>query len=184
MLILWVQTLDLANKYDVYALDRENDVAWIAPARPAQFFQSYPNLLMPADNDGQTPPPANEPGYLYTIRDAAEPYFNPSLQLNDSIDIYEFDVDWNTPANTTFTLAQVFTNADGLVDFNWTVCGFFQVTNCIPQKGSTTLIDSGSQWPQQRFQYKNFGIYGSLVGTWAVNAVAIGVNMQRLGGLN
>ncbi|MEZ5471955.1 MAG: hypothetical protein R3E90_09260, partial [Marinicella sp.] len=131
--------------------------------------QSYPNLLMPADNDGELPPNANEPGYFYTIRDGGESYFgNPP---NDSIDIYEFDVDWNTPANSSFTLVQSFTNASGLVDFNWTVCGFF-VSNCIEQQGSATLLDSNSWWPQQRFQYRNYGIFGSLVGVWGVNAVA------------
>ena len=157
-----------ANQYDVYAMDRENMLLG-NPARTSQYFQSFQNLLVPADNDGALPPPADEPGYFYTIRDAQDGYFNPS-PANDSLDIYSFDVDWNTPANTTFTL-QAITSAEGLVDFNWTVCGFF-VGNCIPQLGSTTLIDSNSWWPQQRFQYRNFGIYGSLVGVWGVNAVA------------
>lgn len=155
------------NQYDVYAIDRENMLLGLA-ARPAQFFQSYPNLLMPADNDGDNPPPANAPGLLYTIRDAGEAYFG--SPANDSIDVYEFNVDWTTPSNTTFTLAQVITNADGLTNFNWTVCGFF-VSNCIPQPGTSVLIDSNSWWPQQRLQYRNFGGFETLVGVWGVNAV-------------
>ena len=156
------------GQYDIYALDRENMLLGL-PARSSQFFQSYPNLIMPADVDGDTPPPANAPGLMYSFRDAGASYFgNPA---NDSIDVYEFDIDWDVPSNTTFTLEQVITNAfGGLVDFNWTVCGFFQ-TNCLPQQGTAVLIDSGSWWPQQRLQYRNFGGFETLVGTWTVNAV-------------
>ncbi|WP_157892933.1 Ig-like domain-containing protein, partial [Marinicella sediminis] len=154
------------NQYDVYAIDYENMRQGL-PANPSQFFQNYPNLLMPADSDGASPA-ANTPGYFYTIRDGGEPYFG--SPPNDSIDIYEFVVDWDTPANTTFTLAQVITNADGLTDFNWTVCGFF-VSNCLEQPGTAVLIDSNSWWPQQRLQFRNFGTYQTLVGAWGVNAV-------------
>ena len=159
----------LQNRYDVYAIDRENMLLG-NPARPAQFFQNFQNLLIPADNDGELPPPDDEPGYFYTIRDSGDSYFNPS-PANDSIDIYSFNVDWNTPANSTFTLQAITTN-EGLEPFNWTVCGFFE-GNCLEQPTSATLIDSNSWWPQQRFQYRNFGIYGSLVGVWGVNAVAV-----------
>ncbi len=160
----------LQGQYDVYALDRENMLLGL-PARPAQFFQSYPNLLMPADSDGDTPPPANAPGLLYSIRDAGEAYFgNPA---NDSIDVYEFDVDWANSSNSTFTLSQVITNADGLSNFNWTVCGFF-VSDCLPQGGTSVNIDSGSWWPQQRLQYRNFGGFETLVGTWTVDVLAVG----------
>jgi subtilisin-like proprotein convertase family protein len=156
--------------YDVFALDRERMLVG-GTARPAQFFQSFPNLLMPADSDGVLPPPDDAPGYLYTIRDGGEPYFG--SPPNDSIDIYEFFVDWSVLPNPTasINLAQSFTNSTGLVDFNWTVCGFF-TSDCIPQLGTTQLIDSNSWWPQQRLQYRNYGIYGSLVGVWGVNAVA------------
>ena len=157
------------NGYAAYAIDYENMRQGLAP-RSAQFYTNYPNLLMPADSDGIAPA-ANTPGYFYTIRDAGESYFgNPA---NDSIDIYVFDVDFDTPANTTFSLDQVITNADGMTDFNWTVCGFF-VTNCLPQPGTSTLIDSNSWWPQQRFQFRNFGSYQTLVGAWGVNAVSSG----------
>jgi subtilisin-like proprotein convertase family protein len=156
--------------YDVYALDRENMIAGL-PARAAQFFQNYPNLLMPADNDGVAPP-ADSPALFYTMRDGGEPYFG--SPPSDSVDIYEYDIDWNTPANSSLTLVQSLTPPNGdLTEFNWTVCGFF-VSNCLPQPGTSQLIDSGSWWPQQRFQYRNFGTYEVLVGTWTVDVNASG----------
>ena len=156
--------------YDVFAVDRANMLTG-STARPMQFFQSFPNLLMPADVDGPVGPGANRPGTFYTIRDGGESYFgNPAT---DSIDIYEFDVDWNTPSNSTFTLTNVITPAQGLANFNWTVCGFF-VSNCLPQPGTGQGIDSASWWPMQRLVYRNFGSHETLVGTWTVDVNSTG----------
>ena len=159
------------GQYDVFAIDRQNMLAG-ATARSVQFFQSFANLMMPADLDGPNAPPAGSPGLFYTFRDGGEPYFG--SPPTDSLDLWELDVDWNTPANSTFTMVQSFTPASGLADFNWTVCGFF-VTNCIPQPSTTQGIDSASWWPMQRLVYRNFGDHEALVGSWTVNASASGV---------
>lgn len=151
--------------YDVFALDRDNMLAG-NPARPMQVFQSFPNLVMPADVDGAATPAANEPGLLYSFRAGGEPYFN--NPPTDSLDLYEFDVDWTTPANSTFTLAQAITPAGGLADFNWTVCGFF-AQNCIPQPGTAQGLDSASWWPMQRLVYRRFPAHETLLGTWTVD---------------
>lgn len=159
--------------YDVFALDRENMLQGMV-ARPMQIFQNYRNLLMPADVDGPNQPPAGSPGILYSFAKAGEPYFfNPA---ESSLDIYEFDVDWDTPANTTLTLAQQLTPSQGgFADFNWTICGFF-MQNCLPQPGTGNTLDSASWWPMQRLQYRNFtaaDVRGdaneALVGTWTVD---------------
>ncbi len=164
------------GEYDVAALDRDKMLAGVA-ARPMQVFQNHPNLLMPADVDGPNPPPADSPGIFYTFRDGGEPYFgNPP---SDSLDIWEFDVDWTTPALSTFTQVQTIRPAQGLVDFNWTVCGFFE-SSCLPQPGSNPCnnfigedcLDSASWWPMQRLQYRNFGTHETLVGTWTVDTTA------------
>lgn len=158
------------NQYDVYAIDRESLLAGTTP-RVAQFFQNYVNLFMPADVDGPLAPATADPegigrpGILYTFRDGGEPYFgNPPT---DSLDVWEFDVDWNTPANSTLQLAQSFIPPD-LAEFNWTVCGFFE-SNCLPQPGTTQGIDSASWWPMQRLVYRNFVTHESLVGAWTVD---------------
>ncbi|MGV6850594.1 MAG: proprotein convertase P-domain-containing protein [bacterium] len=157
------------GQYDVYAMDRENMLAGL-PARTSQFFQSYPNLLMPADFNGSILPPAGSPGLLYTIRDGGESYFgNPAT---DSIDVYAFDIDWDTPANTTLGITKSFIPPE-IAEFNWTVCGFFQ-SDCLNQPDSTVNLDSGSWWPMQRFQYRNFGDHEVLLGTWTVDALASG----------
>ncbi len=161
----------LKGQYDVFALDRANMLIG-ASARPVQFFQSFDNLMMPADVDGATGPPAGSPGLFYTFRDGGEPYFN--SPPTDSLDLWEFDVDWTTPANSTFTMAQSFTPAGGLAEFNWTVCGFF-VSNCIPQPGTSQGIDSASWWPMQRLVYRNDGDHEALVGSWTVNVSSSGI---------
>jgi len=152
------------TQYDVYAIDRQNMLTG-AVARPAQAFQNFANLLLPADSDGPTLPPAGSPGYFYTLKDGGEPYFG--SPATDRLEIYEFNVNWTTPASTTFALKQAITPAEGLANFNWTVCGFF-VNNCLPQPGTTVKIDSGSWWPLQRFQYRNFGTREAMVGNWTV----------------
>jgi len=152
------------GQYDIYAIDRAGLLAGTTP-RPAQYFQDHPNLLMPADLDGDNLPPAGSPGIFYTFRDGGEDYFdNPPT---DSLDIWEFDVDWDTPSNSTFAMTQSFTPPE-FTDFNWTICGFFE-SNCLPQPGTTVKLDSGSWWPMQRLQYRNFGPYQTLVGTWTVD---------------
>ncbi len=152
------------GQYDIYAIDRASLLAGTTP-RPAQYFQDHPNLLMPADLDGDNLPPEGSPGIFYTFRDGGESYFG--SPPSDSLDIWEFDVDWDTPSNTTFSMAQSFVPPE-FADFNWTICGFFE-TSCLPQPGTSVKLDSGSWWPMQRLQYRNFGPYQSLVGTWTVD---------------
>ncbi len=153
----------LANQYDVYAFDRARMLQGLSAT--FQAFQNHRNLHMPADLDGMTPPPTGTPGILYTFRDGGEPYFgNPPT---DSIDIWEFDVDWATPANSTYTNVQNFIPPT-LADFNWTVCGFF-VSNCLGQPNTTRNIDSASWWPMQRLVYRNFGSHETLLGSWTVD---------------
>ncbi len=159
------------GQYDVYAIDRANCLAG-APARPAQFFQSYPNLIIPADIDGDLPPPAGSPGLFFTMRDGGETYFSNPPPATDSIDLYAFDVDWSTPASSTFELIESFVPPQ-ITDFNWTVCGFFS-QNCLPQPGTGVGLDSFSWWPMQRFVYRNFGSHETLLGTWTVDTAAAG----------
>lgn len=159
-----------AGGYDVYAIDRESLLNGTTP-RTAQFFQNYYNLLMPADVDGR-PPSDDAPGLLYTFRAGGENYFTDPTPV-DSLDVFEYDVDWDNPANSTLTRVQEITTNDGLADFNWTVCGFFQ-SSCLPQPGTSATLDSGSWWPLQRLQYRNFTSHEALIGTWVVDVEAAG----------
>ncbi|NUM46155.1 MAG: hypothetical protein HUU38_15730 [Anaerolineales bacterium] len=147
------------NQYYVHAFDRAAMLVGAPTTR--QSFGGLANLFMPADVDGQNPPPDGDPGILYT-------FYHPSASGHPAGDprlaIYEFDVDWDTPGNTTFTLITELEVAP----FNYSVCGFFS-QNCIPQPGTGQLIDSISWWPMFRFQYRNFDEYEAMVGNFSVD---------------
>jgi hypothetical protein len=88
-----------------YALDKANMVIG-GTARPAQFFTGtgLPGFgfqhIMPADADGATLPPAGSPGIFMRHRDGD---YHDNGTLDDVLEIFEFKVDWDTPANSTFT---------------------------------------------------------------------------------
>jgi hypothetical protein len=89
------------NQYYAYAFDRDAMLA----GQPAtyQYVNGYPNFLLPADLDGPTAPPVGSPGYFYTM--LAQGYPNHPAGV-DRVVLYEFDVDWDTPANSTFGIAR------------------------------------------------------------------------------
>ena len=135
------------NQYYAHVFDRAKMLAGLPATR--QSFGGIANFLMPADADGQTAPPAGSPGIFYTMYDQGYPNHPAGV---DRLAIYEFDVDWTTPGNSTFSLAQELP----IAAYNYTVCGFF-VQNCISQPGTGQTLDSLSYWPMFRFQYRNFG---------------------------
>jgi Divergent InlB B-repeat domain len=113
---------------------------------------SYGGLL-PADLDGSTPPPAGSPNYLLNFDYG-----------DQSLDLWQFHVDWTTPANTTFTgpmniPVAPFTEA----------CGeqamlLNQVNGaCIPQAGTAQMLDSYGDRVMYRLAYRNFSDHESLV---------------------
>ncbi|MCF6289254.1 MAG: immune inhibitor A [Proteobacteria bacterium] len=159
------------NSYDVYAIDRESLLAGDIP-RQAQFFQDYANFLLPADSDGSLLPSQGSGGLFYTMIDGGDDYFSDPAPVNDSIDLYEFKVDWDFPSQSTFNLIKSFQPPE-IAEFNWTVCGLF-ARGCLPQADTAVKIDSGSWWPMQRFVYRNFGSYESLLGSWTVDVLATG----------
>jgi hypothetical protein len=173
------------NQYDAYAMDRQNMLVGNS-ARAAQFFQGYPNLMLPADCDGPNLPPAGSPGYFYSFRDGGQSYFG--SPPSDSLDIYQFHVDWATPANSSYSLTQSLTpSSGGFASFNWTNCGFF-VNCCLPQPGTTVKLAGGDWWPMKRLVYRNFvGVREALVGSWTVDATGssrAGIRWFELGKTN
>jgi hypothetical protein len=135
------------NQYWAHVFDRNKMLAGQPATR--QGFGGIANFLMPADVDGTTPPPSGAPGIFYTMYDQGYPNHPAGV---DRLALYHFHVDWNTPANSSFTLAQELP----LAAYNYTVCGFF-VQNCISQPSTSQTIASLSYWPMFRFQYRNFG---------------------------
>lgn len=147
------------NQYFAHVFDRVAMLNGLPATR--QSVGALANLMMPAEVDGQTPPPDGDPGIFYT-------YYHPSGTGHPAgvprLAIYEYDVDWTTPANSTYTLAAELPVAN----FNYTVCGFF-AGGCVPQPGTGQLLDDLSWWPMFRFQYRNFGQYEAMVGNFALD---------------
>jgi len=144
------------STYTAYAFDRDKMLIG-DPTATFQKFTGETNLLLPADIDGPTAPPAGTPGYFYTFKD------NSFHGGSDRLELFAFDVDWTTPGNSTFTLI----NTLPIASFTYTPCGFFNF-NCLRQLGTAQRLDSIAEWPMFRFPYRNFGSHQALVGNFTV----------------
>jgi hypothetical protein len=102
------------------------------------------SVLIPADADGPTPPPAGSPGILYRHVDDAV-----AGSGVDHVDLFEFNPDFATPANTTFTGPVSIPTAPfgSLCNFSF---------SCVFQPGTTQRLDSVTEWVMWRLAYKNF----------------------------
>jgi hypothetical protein len=119
---------------------------------------SYGTLL-PGDVDGSTPPPVGSPEYFA------------AFDYNDqSLDLWQFHVDWTTPANSTFTgptniPVAAFTEPCGETTTEIT----YTTGACIPQASTSQGLDSYGDRLMYRLAYRNFGGYASLVANHTVN---------------
>lgn len=119
------------------ALDRTRMLAglpatsqrFIAPELSAFGFQ----MLAPVDHDGPSPPPDGEPGlFLRHLDDEA--HSQPDVAGADALELFEFRVDWTTPANSTLTGPI----AVPIAEISSNFCGFTSFS-CIPQPGVVQL---------------------------------------------
>jgi subtilisin-like proprotein convertase family protein len=119
--------------------------------------------LTPADHDGDAAPPPGAPGIFMRHNDD-EAHSGSPVPATDFLEIWEMDVDFVTPANTTVTALPAIT----ITDFNsWMVdyTTFFSV----PQPASGTLLDAVREVILQRLVYRNFGTHETLLGVFATN---------------
>jgi hypothetical protein len=119
------------------ALDRAKMLAGL-PATTQRFTAADLSafgfqLLAPVDHDGTRPPPAGSPG-LFIRHNDDEAHSTPDVALQDSLQLFEFHVDWTTPANSTLTGPISIPMAEISSDF----CGFTSFS-CIPQPGAADL---------------------------------------------
>jgi len=144
-----------------YAMDRVRMLAgapatmqrFTAPGLSAFGFQ----ILSPSDHDGATPPPAGAPNAFVRHRD--DEAHNPGANdpTRDALEIFEFHVDFTTPANSTFTGPIV-----PIAEFDSELCGFVSF-NCFPQPNGQQL-DPLREVVMWRLQHRNFGTHQTLVG--------------------
>jgi hypothetical protein len=148
-----------------------------ADAPAMQCFTNTPTsygVLLPGDLDGATPPPAGSPEYFL------------NFDSNDeSLDLWQFHVDWTTPANSWFGASSTnssptnipvaaFTEACGeaVTELNYTTGA------CIPQIGTTQKLDSYGDRLMYRLAYRNFPSYQALV---VNHTVTIGTSSSQTG---
>jgi hypothetical protein len=117
------------------AFDRASMMAG-GSANAVCFKQKLPIFsLLPSDLDGTTPPPAGEPAFFV------------DLQPPNTLKLFKFHVDFQTPANSTFTGPTVIK-----------VAPFTEACHggtCIPQGGTTNLLDSLGDRLMFRLAYRN-----------------------------
>jgi hypothetical protein len=144
-----------ASAADIYAFNREQMLTGQAPQgvgfdnpwRPTT-WDSF-SCVPPLDNDGDFAPDG-EPGLFIACNDDA------IGGGSDQLWIYELDVDWSTPANSTFLRTQQI-NVEAF-DSNF---GFD--LNNIKQPNTTRELDAIPQVIMNPPQYRNFGAYETIV---------------------
>jgi hypothetical protein len=136
------------TRVGVAAFEREAMLAGDEDAQMVYYNQPAGTFSMqPADFDGPEPP-EGAPGYFGYIRSSTQ-----------NFEIYEFDVNWDTPSSSTFTLVN-----------NLDVASFNPNLNGVPQPGTNTRLDDLGVMLMFRLQYRNFGSYQTLVANHTVNA--------------
>jgi hypothetical protein len=126
------------------------------------------NFFNPADVDGATAPPAGAPNIVMALGGT-------QLQRvfeDDGLYAYKFHVDWANPSATTLTGPTKITVAR----YHYLCDG--QLTNCVPQMGSSTRLDAQGDKLMQRLAYRNFGDHQSLVITHSINGPTAGGGLR------
>ncbi|HSQ24194.1 MAG TPA: hypothetical protein VLN44_07290 [Pyrinomonadaceae bacterium] len=117
------------------------------------------NFLNNADLDGHNLPPKGAPNIMM----AAGGTQLKNIREDDSILVWEFHVDWENPANTKV----IGPNKVKVAPYHY-LCGG-QLTNCVPQPGTNTRLDSQGDKIMARLVYRRIGNRESVVAVHSVN---------------
>lgn len=153
-----------------YAMDRQRMLA----GQPATLQRlTIPNLAgfsfqmtQPADIAGSDAPAANAPGIFMRHRDDEAHNAGSNNPNEDYIELYEFAVDWTTPANsaitgpTTFAVPEFSSNLNGLTAFQ----AFRQ-----PPAGTGQRLDPLRETVMHRLVYRKLPTYEVLVGNFVTD---------------
>ncbi len=164
------------------ALDRTNMLAG-GTAKSPQCFK-YPSSipgtvylghsLIPGDVDGNNPPPAGRHEYFVSIEN---PVIDQVTTTSTTFNLWDFHVDWNNPANSTFT--QTTPSVSSYTP------GCYETSNpaqtvCVPEPSTQNTgqhIDSVGDRLMPRLAYRNYGGYESFLFAHVVQ-VGNGQNSQ------
>jgi len=142
------------------AFDRSKMLAGAAATQICFQLSSSFGGLLPSDLDGATAPPPGSPNFYLNFG-------------SNSLNLWKFHADFANPANSTFTGP---TNIP-VAPFS-PACGG---GTCIPQLGTSQLLDSLADRLMYRLAYRNFGDHESLVVNHSVTAgSSVGVRWYEL----
>jgi hypothetical protein len=155
------------------AFDRINMLAGNPMSRPQCFKDTslisnglyLGHSLVPADFDGTTAtaPPIGRHEIMVSIQN---PVNDGTTTTSNTLNLWDFHVDWTTPANTTFTHKSISVPTPYTPGCYLFVPGAPAITNCIPEpasSGTGEKIDSVGDRFMPRFSYRNFGTYESFL---------------------
>jgi len=152
----YVVTANLGSS-DIIALPRTDMLAGVSTSAQkftqANFGTIGFQASTPVNLDGTTLPPSGTPSMVMRMTDDAW-----SGASADALEIWELDIDWATPSNSTFTLSTTL----GVSAFDSGLCGYTSF-QCIPQPGTSTILDPLRELLMNRIHYRNFGTHESIV---------------------
>ena len=122
------------------------------------------NFLNNADIDGKALPPNGAPNVMMA---AGGTQLDKILEA-DTIDAWNFHVDWKTPANTRLEGPQKI----AVAPYHY-LCGG-QLTNCVPQPGTDRGLDAQGDKIMSRLVYRRIGNREAIVGVHSVDTAAGG----------
>ena len=147
----------------LYAFERE-EMLLGNPATAQRFTITDPAafpfaMIPPVDHDGELAPPNGTPGIFIRHFDDEAHAPGSNDPVSDLLQLWEFDVDWVTPANSSIT---------GPIDIEISEidseqCGF-SAFECYPQPGTGTGLDPLREVVMNLPKYRNFGGYEVIVG--------------------
>jgi hypothetical protein len=121
--------------------------------------------LIPGDVEGTTAPPSGRDGFFVSIQN---PPNDGKTTTSTTINLWDFHVDWVTPANSTFTNIPLTVAAytPGCYDLSRVIN-----TVCVPEPSTAqtnNYIDSVGDRLMPRLAYRNFGSYESFLVSHAI----------------
>ncbi len=155
----------------LYAFDRANMLNG-ATARPAQRFASIPKLagygfqmITPATFYGTNAAPAGRKQIVARHRDDEAHDGAAANGTQDFIELYEMNIDWNTPANSGITtLPRI-----AITEFNSWFRNYSTFATVPQPTSATARLDPIREVLLNQLIYRNMGTHEAIVGTLATN---------------
>ncbi len=163
----YVMTSNESGPSPIYAFDR---TAMLAGAAATSQRFTVPDMdgftvfqaLTPADSDGDAPPPGT-PAYIMRHRDDEAHNSGSNDPSQDFLELYEFSIDWVTPANSTLVGPMNI----AVTEFDSSLCGLTSFS-CF-QQPSGPLLDPLREIIMFRLVYRNFGTHEVLLGNFVTD---------------